>query len=209
MNKPFSESCERNREPILGVLKQVITTKDQRLLEIGSGTGQHAVFLAPHFPWMEWYPSDLTENIAGMSLWFSEAKIPTIQRPVRLDVSKDDFPKLKFDVVFTANTLHIMNWKTCKSFFKLLGNRLREGSRAVFYGPFKYNGVHTSESNAQFDQSLKERDPESGVRNFEDVVKAMEKNGFFFFEDVPMPANNRILIFQRLKHLSGEGAFKK
>lgn len=201
MEKPFSAACERNREPILMVLKQIITTQDQRLLEVGAGTGQHAVFLAPHFPWMEWHPTDLTENFPGMTMWFNEAKIPTIQKPVRLNVATDDFPKLKFDVVFTANTLHIMSWKSCKSFFKLLGNRLREGSRVLFYGPFKFNGEHISESNLVFDQSLKERDPESGVRNFEDVRNAMEKNGFELIEDFEMPANNRTLVFQRLRHV--------
>lgn len=202
MEKPYSPACDRNQGPILQVLQQVITTKDHRLLEIGSGTGQHAVFLAPHFPWLEWHPTDLSENIAGMSLWFGEAKIPNIQRPQRLDVSKDDFPKLKFDVVFTANTLHIMGWKECKSFMKLLGNRLREGSRAIFYGPFKYNGEHTSASNAEFDVSLKERNPQSGIRAYEDVVKAMEKAGFTIIEDFEMPANNRTLVFQRLAHQS-------
>lgn len=201
MNKPHSEACERNREPILKVLRQVITSKDQRLLEVGSGTGQHAVYFAPEFPWLEWHPTDLGAKLAGMSLWFGEAKIPSIQRPVRLDVATDDFPKLKFDVVFTANTLHIMPWKSCKSFMKLLGNRLREGSRAVFYGPFKYGGEFTSESNAQFDQSLKEQDPLSGIRSFEDVCKAMEKNGFALVEDYEMPANNRALVFVRLKHI--------
>jgi len=204
MSKPFSESCERNKEPILEVLQQVITKKDQRLLEVGTGTGQHAVHMAPHFPWLDWYPTDMSDKIAGMSLWFSEAKIPNIQKPVRLDVSSDDFPKLKFDVVFTANTLHIMSWKSCKSFFKLLGNRLREGSRAVFYGPFKYNGEHTSESNAKFDDWLKEQNPESGVRNFDDIARAMEKNGFYLVEDIQMPANNRTLVFQRLKHTAGQ-----
>lgn len=201
MDKPFSAACERNREPILMVLKQIITTQDQRLLEVGAGTGQHAVYLAPHFPWMEWHPTDLADKFPGMTQWLSEAKIPTIQKPVRLNVATDDFPKLKFDVVFTANTLHIMSWKSCKSFFKLLGNRLREGSRVLFYGPFKFNGEHTSESNLVFDQALKERDPESGVRNFEDVRHAMEKNGFELIEDFEMPANNRTLVFQRLRHV--------
>lgn len=196
--KPFSPACERNREPILRVLKEVITPHDRRLLEVGAGTGQHATYFAPEFPWLEWHPTDKSENLPGMQLWLNEANISTIQKPVRLDVSSDDFPKLKFDVVFTANTLHIMSWKSCKSFFKLLGNRLREGSRAIFYGPFNYDGAFTSESNAQFDQWLKERDPVSGIRSFEDVQRAMENNGFEFLEDYEMPANNRILVFQRL-----------
>ncbi len=199
MEKPYSAACDRNKEPIQEVLQEVILPSDRRLLEIGSGTGQHAVYLAPFFPQLEWYPTDLTPNLAGMNLWFSEAKIPNIQKPQRLDVSRDDFPKLKFDVVFTANTLHIMHWKDCKSFMKLLGKRLRENSRAVFYGPFKYNGEFTSQSNADFDQRLKERDPLSGIRSFEDIVNNMEKNGFEFISDNEMPANNRMLVFNRLK----------
>lgn len=196
--KPFSPACERNRDPILKILQEVITKNDKRLLEIGSGTGQHATYFAPEFPWLDWHPTDRSENLAGISMWLSEAGIPNIQKPVRLDVSSDDFPKVKFDVVFTANTLHIMSWKSCKSFFKLLGNRLREGSRAIFYGPFNYNGAFTSDSNAQFDQSLKANDPVSGIRSFEDVLKAMENNGFEIIEDFEMPANNRMLVFRRL-----------
>lgn len=199
MQKPFSAACERNQGPILEVLNEVILPTDRRLLEIGSGTGQHAVFLAPHFPRLEWYPTDLSDKLIGMTEWFKEAQIPNIQRPTRLDVSKNDFPKLKFDIVFTANTLHIMHWKDCKSFMKLLGHRLRENSRAVFYGPFKYNGEFTSESNAQFDLSLKERDPLSGIRAFEDVNNNMLKNGFELMADYEMPANNRMLVFNRLK----------
>lgn len=199
MEKPYSAACDRNKEPILHVLQQVILPSDRRLLEIGTGTGQHAVYLAPHFPQLEWFPTDLSVNIPGMNLWFQEAKIPNIQKPVRLDVGKDDFPKLKFDVVFTANTFHIMHWKECKSFMKLLGNRLREGSRFVVYGPFKYEGQFTSESNAEFDLSLKGRDPLMGIRAFEDVLANMTKNGFELLEDYEMPANNRMLVFQRLK----------
>lgn len=199
MNKPYSAACERNQGPILEVFQKVILPTDRRLLEIGTGTGQHAVYLAPHFPQLEWYPTDLSVNIPGMKLWFEEAKIPNIQSPVRLDVGKDDFPKLKFDVVFTANTFHIMHWKECKSFMKLLGNRLREGSRFVVYGPFKYGGEFTSASNAEFDLSLKSRDSLMGIRSFEDVLSNMEKNGFELVEDHEMPANNRMLIFERLK----------
>ena len=199
MNKPFSEACERNRTPILDVLKTVITTRDLRLLEIGSGTGQHAVYFAPEFAWLEWHPTDALKDFRGMNMWFDEARISTIQKPVRLDVATDDFPKVKFDVVYTANTLHIMDWKECKSLFKLLGHRLREGSRAVIYGPFKYGGVHTSESNEAFDVVLKERNPKSGIRNFEDVLLQMEKNGFELLADHQMPANNHCLVFNRLK----------
>lgn len=199
MEKPFSLACERNRDPILEVLKEVILPSDRRLLEIGSGTGQHAVYFAPSFPFMEWHPSDLSPNLSGMKIWFNEERIPSMQKPVKLDVSRDDFPKLKFDVVFTANTLHIMHWKDCKSFMKTLGHRLRDGSRAIFYGPFKYNGEFTSASNAEFDLSLKERDPLSGIRSFEDVHANMVKNGFELVLDHEMPAFNKILVYNRLK----------
>lgn len=197
--KPYSPACDRNKEPILEVLKEVIHGTDRRLLEIGSGTGQHAVFLAPHFPQVEWHPTDVTVNLKGISIWLDEAKAKNIQRPTRVEVGKDELPKLKFDVIFTSNTFHIMHWKECKSLIKQFGGRLREGSRVVIYGPFKYGGNFTSPSNEEFDQSLKARDPLSGIRNFEDVNNAMIKNGFELMMDVPMPANNQTLVYKRLK----------
>lgn len=199
MNLPFSEACERNRAPILSVLRDVITDKDQRLLEIGAGTGQHAVSLAPEFPRLVWHPTDRTPQLAVISQWIKHSRTVNVERPVRLDVATDDFPKLKFDVVFTANTLHIMSWKDCKSLFKLLGNRLREGARVVIYGPLKYGGEFTSPSNAAFDESLKASDPQSGIRAFEDVDRAMQKNGFELVRDYDLPAHNRALVYRRLK----------
>ncbi len=199
--KPFSAACERNKEPILQVLKTVITRADRRLLEVGTGTGQHAEFMAPYFPQLEWHPTDLGERLSDLKIWHRDLRASNIQPPQRLDVSKDDFPKLKFDLVFTANTLHIMHWKDCKAFMKLLGNRLRENSRAIFYGPFNYEGNFTSESNREFDALLKERDPLSGIRSFEDIHNNMSKHGFELVEDVEMPANNRMLIFNRLKFI--------
>ncbi|MFZ4715493.1 MAG: DUF938 domain-containing protein [Bacteriovoracaceae bacterium] len=201
MNKPFSEACERNQEPILNVLKKHIYPDDRRLLEVGAGTGQHAVFMAPHFPKLDWYPTELQNNIGGIVTWLKEEQISNIKAPTVLRIGKDDFPRLKFDVVFTANTFHIMHWKECKSFIKQLGNRLREGSRAIFYGPFKYDGKYTSESNESFDQVLKERDPLRGIRSFEDVNNAMIKNGFELVEDISMPANNQMLIYSRLEFI--------
>ncbi len=201
MEKPFSNACERNQEPILEVMKEFITKEHKRLIEVGSGTGQHAVFLAPHFPWLEWHPTDVSNKLSGIKLWLSESKIPNVKLPVRLEVGKDDFPKLKFDVVFTANTFHIMHWKECKSLMKLLGHRLRENSLVFIYGPFKYNGEFTSQSNEEFDRSLKERDSLSGVRSFEDVNQNMAKNGFEIICDYDMPANNRMLVYKRLKFI--------
>jgi len=201
MEKPFSNACERNQEPILDVMKEFITKDHKRLIEVGSGTGQHAVYLASHFPWMEWHPTDVSSKLSGIKLWLSEAKVPNVKLPARLEVGRDDFPKLKFDVVFTANTFHIMHWKECKSLMKLLGHRLRENSLVFIYGPFKYNGEFTSPSNEEFDRSLKERDSLSGLRSFEDVNQNMAKNGFEILCDYDMPANNRMLVYKRLKFI--------
>lgn len=202
MQRPYSPACERNREPILEVLKEYITYSDERLLEVGSGTGQHAVYFAPHFPKLEWYPSDLSRNHAGMKEWFKEARLPNIQAPIRFEIGKDEFPKLKFEIVFTANTFHIMHWKECKSLIKMLGHRLREGARVFIYGPFNYNGAFTSVSNEEFDKSLKAEDPLRGIRSFEDVNNNMVKQGFELLEDREMPANNRMLVYRRLKFVT-------
>lgn len=197
----YSAACDRNKDPILEVLQEVITKDDRRVLEVGAGSGQHAVYFAPHFPQVEWYPTDVAANLKGMSQRLDEAKIPNIQRPARMEVGKDELPKLKFDVIFTANTFHILHWKECKSLIKMFGGRLREGARVVIYGPFKYNGQFTSPSNEAFDQELKSLDPASGIRAFEDVNNAMVKNGFELEMDVDMPVNNRTLVYRRLKFI--------
>jgi cyclopropane fatty-acyl-phospholipid synthase-like methyltransferase len=203
MEKPFSAACDRNKDPILEILKVFVSHEDRRLLEIGSGTGQHAVHMAPHFPFLEWYPTDVSKNLLGMKLWFKDYPKGNIQVPTRLEIGKDEFPKLKFDLIYTANTFHIMHWKECKTLMKMMGHRLREGSRVFVYGPFKYNGEFTSESNAHFDSELRLRDPLSGIRAFEDVLNAMIKNGFELLLDSDMPANNRMLVFKRLKFQKG------
>ena len=197
--RPYSPACETNKDPILNVLKDVITQDDRRLLEIGSGTGQHAVYFAPHFPQVEWYPTDVTANLKGMSLLFHEHHIRNIQKPARLVVGKDELPKLKFDLIFTATSFHIMHWKECKSLIKMFGGRLREGSRVLIYGPFKYDGQFTSVAHEELDRELKAKDPSSGIRAFEDVNNAMVKNGFELMLDVDMPENNQMLVYNRLK----------
>ncbi|MGB0454980.1 MAG: DUF938 domain-containing protein [Bacteriovoracaceae bacterium] len=198
MEKPYSPSCERNREPILELLKEYDVSKG-RLLEIGSGTGQHAVYFAGEFPSLEWVCSDVKENHRGIKAWLEEEKLSNIKGPELLRVAHDDFPDKKpFQYVFTANTLHIMSWKEDKALFKLLGKRLREGSLVFIYGPFNYKGQYTSESNESFDGWLKERNPQSGIRNFEDILAGMKKHGFKLLKDHEMPANNRTLVFERL-----------
>ena len=132
-------------------------------------------------------------------MWFHEHQIRNIQKPSRLEVGKDELPKLKFDLIFTANTFHIMHWKECKSLIKMFGGRLREGSRVLIYGPFKYDGQFTSVAHEELDRELKAKDPSSGIRAFEDVNNAMIKNGFELMLDVAMPENNQMLVYNRLK----------
>lgn len=202
MEIPFSAAADRNKEPILEVLKKVLRAEDKRLLEVGAGTGQHAIFLAPQFPKMEWTPTEVSENLPMLREAIKQAGIPNIKLPFRMKIGEDDFPIRTFDTVLTINTFHIMSWKECKTFMKLISGRLDEGSKVMIYGPFNYNGKFTTPSNEEFDKTLREKDPQSGIRNFEDVLAAMFKNGFELLKDYEMPANNRMLVFRRLKFVS-------
>lgn len=197
MTKPFSPACERNRIPILKVMQGLITSNDQRLLEVGSGTGQHAVYLAPHFPHMIWVTSDVKENHYGIQQWLEESGAPNIIGPGEFQVGEDKFPNGNFDIVFTANTFHIMHWYQCEELMDMLGKNLNAGAKVLIYGPFNYNGKFTSPSNEEFDESLKKRDPLMGIRDFEEVVRYMEKRAFGLLKDNEMPANNRLLVFEK------------
>jgi cyclopropane fatty-acyl-phospholipid synthase-like methyltransferase len=199
MSKPFSLACERNRIPILKVMQDLITSQDQRLLEVGSGTGQHAVYLAPHFPQMIWVTSDVKANHYGIQLWLEESGAPNIIGPGKFEVGVDEFPNGNFDVVFTANTFHIMHWYQCEELMDMLGKNLRTDAKVLIYGPFNYNGKFTSASNEEFDQSLQKLDPLMGIRDFEEVVRYMNKRALGLVKDHEMPANNRLLVFKKLE----------
>jgi cyclopropane fatty-acyl-phospholipid synthase-like methyltransferase len=198
MTKENTTASDRNKDPILAVLKEVITEDNTRVLEIGSGSAQHAVYFAKNLKDIMWMTSDVVAEHTRIKQVLDEAKLPNLRGPLAFEVGKDDFPKYNYDIVFTANTFHIMSWKQCKNLIKILGNRLREGSQVIIYGPFNYDGTFTSQSNAEFDQRLKQLDPQRGIRSFEDVNKNMTKNGFVLFKDYEMPANNRMLVFTRL-----------
>lgn len=197
MNKNETAS-DRNQGPILEVLKEVISPENRKLFEIGSGNAQHAIFMAPHFPKITWTTSDVLANNKNIKHHLDKANIPNIKGPFEFEVGKDEFPRIPFDLVFTANTFHIMSWKDCKILMKFFGSRLREGSQVMIYGPFNYGGEFTSQSNAEFDRMLKERNPESGIRSFEDVNNNMIKRGFALFKDFEMPTNNRMLVYTKL-----------
>lgn len=193
--KPFAPHCERNREPILAVL-QLYFENCRRVLEVGSGTGQHAVFFAPAFPNLQWQTSDLDENLPGIRLWLQEAALPNLPPPLSLDVA-GEWPKRRFDAVFTANSLHIMPWSAVEQFFAGVDRVLeREGLLAV-YGPFNYHGSYTSDSNRQFDSWLKQRSAFSSIRDFEAVDALAASIGLRVLKDHTLPANNRLIVWRR------------
>ena len=154
--KPCAPSCERNREPILAVLKVELTSR-RRVLEIGSGTGQHAVYFANALPQLEWQTSERAENLAGIKLWLAEAALTNTPAPVELDVGQATWPAQRFDAVFTANTLHIMAWSEVEQMFARLPEVMTDDAKLIVYGPFNIDGRYTSESNAGFDRWLKSK----------------------------------------------------
>ena len=196
MAKPFAESSEQNKQPILQVLTEIFTEKGI-VLEIGSGTGQHTVFFAEQLPHLRWQPSDLEDQIVGMSLWFAEVDHGRIHSPVALDVKSSTWPVTEAKYVFTANTLHIVSWPEVQAMFAGVGKLLGSGGLFAQYGPFNYGGEYTSESNARFDVWLKARDPNSGIRNFEDVELLAKQHGMQLLADYDMPVNNRVLVWEK------------
>lgn len=192
--KPFAESCEENKRPILEVLR-IEFMEVRNVLEIGSGTGQHAVFFAAQLPQLVWHTSDVVEHHAGIRAWIDAAGLDNVHPPLPLDVRHDTWPQARFDGVFSANTAHIMGWTEVKAMFAGVGGVLAPGGRFCLYGPFNYGGKFTSESNARFDQWLKARDVRSGVRNFEDLDRLANAAGMRLLNDYAMPANNRTLVW--------------
>lgn len=197
MTKPWAEASERNRGPILEVIGPLLESR-RSVLELGSGTGQHAVYFAEHMPWLTWQASDLPENLPGIQAWLNEAALGNTPPPLRLDVSRDEWPPAAYDAVFSANAVHIMAWEKVKDLVAGAGSVLGEGGLLVLYGPFNYGNRYTSESNRQFDAWLKRRDPDSGIRNFENMDALAAAAGLLFRKDYEMPANNRILCWQRI-----------
>jgi len=194
--KPFSEASENNREPILVVLREAFA-QVSGVLEIGSGTGQHAVHFAQHLPHLTWQTSDLPVHHAGIQAWLDEAQLANARPPIALDVNDKPWPVTPVDGVFTANTLHIVSWPEVVCLLAGAGQLLPPGGVLCIYGPFNYGGQFTSESNARFDSWLKARDPHSGVRDFEAVCALALEHGLALQHDHAMPVNNRTLVFHR------------
>jgi cyclopropane fatty-acyl-phospholipid synthase-like methyltransferase len=197
MNKPYAESCEQNRGPILSVIKPLLENCNS-VLEIGSGTGQHAVYFAAQMPHLVWHTSDCAEYLPGINLWLDDAGLDNVRRPVELDVSRSKWPRIHVDAVFSANTVHIMHWRDVETLFAGVGELLNKGGGFLLYGPFNYDGSYTSASNASFDLWLKNRDPDSGIRDLEELARLARQAGMYLVRDFEMPANNRILYWRRM-----------
>jgi cyclopropane fatty-acyl-phospholipid synthase-like methyltransferase len=193
--KPHAPSCERNQGPILDVLLQHFSNVKQ-VLEVGSGTGQHAVHFAAAMPWLTWQTADMAENLPGIRLWLDEANLPNLPPPLELEAA-GPWPPGPYDAVFTANTLHIMGWPEVQKLFAALDKVMEKQALLAVYGPFNYGGRFTSESNAKFDVWLKERSAASGIRDFEAVNALASGIGLTLLADHAMPANNRTLVWSR------------
>lgn len=193
-DKPFAPSCERNKGPILDVLRPRLAAA-REVLEIGSGTGQHAVHFAAALPHLIWQTSERAAELCGLRAWLDEAALPNTPPPLALDVAAD-WPARRFDAVFSANTLHIMSWSEVEALFAQLPQALRPAAQLIVYGPFNYGGRHTSPSNAAFDQWLQARAPHMAIRDFEAVDALAQQAGLRLIEDREMPANNRCLVWR-------------
>jgi cyclopropane fatty-acyl-phospholipid synthase-like methyltransferase len=192
----FSEACERNKQPILGKLRDELTGSS-RVLEIGSGTGQHAVHFARHLRHLEWQPTDRAINLRDLADRIAEEGTANLLAPLELEVVQEPWPPVAANAVYSANTLHIMSWPEVEAFFSGVGRLLAAGGVLVVYGPFRYAGRFTSESNAGFDRSLRDRDPASGIRDIEAVNRLAAAQGLVPTADHAMPANNQLLVWGR------------
>ena len=198
--KPYSESCAQNQVPILEILQEIFVNQ-QHVLEIASGTGQHAVYFGRALPHLTWQTSELAHNHAGILAWLNETKLPNVLPPVVIDVNDDQWPIETVDTVFNANTVHIISWPEVEQMFAGIARVLCASGILCLYGPFNYGGKFTSESNARFDVWLKSRDRNSGVRDIEVINQLAEAHGLSLLRDVTMPSNNRTLVWQRAPNI--------
>jgi cyclopropane fatty-acyl-phospholipid synthase-like methyltransferase len=197
MSKPFSQACENNKHAILQVLTTAFA-KSNNVLEIGSGTGQHAVHFAKHLSTLHWHTADQSQYHSGINQWLEEASLTNLSKPLALNVN--DMPwqlPTVIDSIFSANTLHIMSWPSVQNLFQGIGEYLSNVNDICFYGPFNYGGEYSSESNARFDQWLLEQSEYSAIRDFEAVNELANKQGFVLVSDHGMPANNRLLHWRK------------
>jgi hypothetical protein len=203
-----AQAFHRNHQAIGAVLERFLAGQSGDAVEAGSGTGQHVVDFARRFPQITWWPSDLNErHLKSINAWRAHARLPNIRAPSRIDLSDPAWYPLAYDgggpgpllAVLCANVIHIAPWRVAEGLFAGAARALRADGRLFLYGPFKRSGEHTAPSNAAFDSSLRNRDPEWGVRDIDDVKKLAAGVGLVLIEIAEMPANNLILVFERLR----------
>jgi len=192
---PHSDACERNKGPILEVLRGAFAGCTS-ILEIGSGTGQHVVHFAIEMPHLAWQPTDRADAMPGLRKRIFYEGSKNLRAPLELDVTQLPWDVRQVDGVFTANTLHIISWREVEALFANLSTVLRPGAVLAIYGPFRYASQYTSESNASFDEMLHARDAASGIRDFEAVDALARGIGFTLQADHRMPANNQTLVWK-------------
>lgn len=196
MMERFSQAADNNKDPILAALRKILT-KPGTILEIGSGSGQHAIFLGNGLPHVTWQPSDRADSLPALSNNLAEWAPDNVAEPLELDLNHADWPIDAIDAVFAANVLHIVSTDLGEALITGAGRRLTDGGKLICYGPFKYDGAFTTPSNASFDQWLKARDPASGIRDIEWVRDIAAKCDLELMADHDMPANNQLLVFEK------------
>lgn len=194
---PDAPSTGRNREPIFEQLQRLLK-RSRRVLEIGSGTGQHAVYFAPRLPHLVWQTSERAQNLHEVQAWLANSPADNLPPPLPLDVT-GDWPELRVDAVFTANTLHIMPASAVETFFARLPQVLQPGGQLVVYGPVKIAGEYIGPGNAGFDEQLQEQDPLRGIRDLEWLDRLAEAQGLSRTENNFLPANNQLLVWRLIR----------
>ncbi|MFC3679816.1 DUF938 domain-containing protein [Bacterioplanoides pacificum] len=193
---PIAESCLRNQKPIADVLQSELP-QHAVVLEIGSGTGQHAAYMTRQLPTVKWQASDLSGALAGINAWRLRHKRENFLPPLVLDVAQELWPVKQVDAVFSANVVHFISWPHVRAMMAGIGRVLKHTGLAFFYGPYNYEGQYTSEGNRQLDDWLRQRNPEAGIKDFEQLILTARKEKLRLIRDIAMPANNRMLILQK------------
>jgi len=195
-DRPYAESTARNAAPILEVLKRELRDS-QRVLEIGSGTGQHAVAFAAVLDHLHWQTSDLDEHHAGINAWIGASQIENVSAPLSIDVRTADVAVDGYDAAYSSNTAHIMGIDAVEKMYSLVGNALRVGGVFCLYGPFRRNGQFNTQSNADFDTNLRGRDPAMGIRDLEALDEFAAVNSLRRRRLYAVPSNNYVAVWRK------------
>lgn len=198
LEKPFSQACENNKAAIADALDAYLRGVAE-VLEIGSGTGQHAVYFAERFPALIWQTSDVLANHAGIESWIHDANLKNIRTPLALDIKQESWRTENYSAIFLSNVVHIIEPHLVDKLFHHLNSCLAPDGLLFMYGPYNYGGRFTSEGNQRLDDWLKTLHPDYGIRDFEKIDQLARNTGLMLLEDATMPANNRLLIWRRVK----------